>query len=110
MTDISQDSIIKDFSSSLRVRFGGRIKDLKLFGSRARGDARPDSDYDVLLVLDRVTEEDRDFVADAVGEMIQRYEQYVSCHMYAQDEFARLNVRSTPFMQIIRREWIPLWS
>lgn len=28
--------------------------EIKLFGSRARGDARPDSDYDLLIVLDRV--------------------------------------------------------
>lgn len=110
MTDISQDSILKDFAASLRAQFGPRINYLKLFGSRARGEARPDSDYDVLLVLYRVSESDRDAVADVVGEMIQRYERYVSCHMYAQDEFARLNAQSTPFMQIIRREWIPLWS
>lgn len=27
-----------------------------LFGSRARGDARPDSDYDLLVVLDRCSD------------------------------------------------------
>ncbi len=106
----SQDSILKNFSEQIRGKFGERIINLKLFGSRARGDARPDSDYDVLLVLDRVTEADRDVVADVVGEMIQRHEQYVSCNMYSQDEFARLNAPPTPFMQIIQHEWISLWS
>jgi predicted nucleotidyltransferase len=32
-----------------------------LFGSRARGDARPDSDWDVLILLDKQELEDSDF-------------------------------------------------
>jgi Nucleotidyltransferase domain len=32
--------------------FGERVRKIILFGSRARGDALPDSDYDVLVVLD----------------------------------------------------------
>ncbi|MBI2468570.1 MAG: nucleotidyltransferase domain-containing protein [Candidatus Rokubacteria bacterium] len=30
---------------------GKRVRKIFLFGSRARGDARPDSDYDLLIVL-----------------------------------------------------------
>lgn len=35
---------------------------LWLYGSRARGDARPDSDYDLLILLDKdhITSEDHD--------------------------------------------------
>ena len=36
----------------LREIYGPRLKRLVLFGSRARGDARPDSDVDLLLVLE----------------------------------------------------------
>jgi predicted nucleotidyltransferase len=32
-------------------RHGDRVRRIILFGSRARGDARPDSDYDLLVVL-----------------------------------------------------------
>ena len=36
----------------LREIYGPRLKQLVLFGSRARGDARPDSDVDLLVVLE----------------------------------------------------------
>ena len=38
--------------------FGNRVKFLGLQGSRARGEAGPDSDIDVVLVLDRLEPED----------------------------------------------------
>ncbi|MBR4505454.1 MAG: nucleotidyltransferase domain-containing protein [Bacteroidales bacterium] len=33
---------------------------LWLYGSRARGDARPDSDYDLLILIDKDTLQERD--------------------------------------------------
>jgi predicted nucleotidyltransferase len=33
---------------------GERVRKIILFGSRARGDARADSDYDLLVVLDEI--------------------------------------------------------
>ena len=39
------------FRSALGGIFGDRIERLVLFGSRARGDARRDSDYDIAIFL-----------------------------------------------------------
>jgi predicted nucleotidyltransferase len=39
------------FRAALDKVYGERIERVVLFGSRARGDARPDSDYDVLVFL-----------------------------------------------------------
>ena len=39
----------------LREIYGPRLKRLVLFGSQARGDATPESDVDVLVVLDGPT-------------------------------------------------------
>jgi predicted nucleotidyltransferase len=42
---------LDDLERHLRTRYGSRFVRLILFGSRARGDARPDSDVDVAIVL-----------------------------------------------------------
>jgi predicted nucleotidyltransferase len=43
--------ILARLCKDLRDAYGERIERIVLFGSRARGDAYPDSDYDVALFL-----------------------------------------------------------
>ena len=45
------DPILNRFRAALDEAYGNRIERVVLFGSRARGDARPDSDYDVAVFL-----------------------------------------------------------
>ncbi|HTW70632.1 MAG TPA: nucleotidyltransferase domain-containing protein [Acetobacteraceae bacterium] len=40
------------FRDAVLHAFPGAVQDVLLFGSRARGDAQPDSDYDVAVVLE----------------------------------------------------------
>lgn len=49
---------MKRLESALRGQFGERLFFLGLQGSRARGEAGPDSDIDAVVILDRVTMED----------------------------------------------------
>jgi predicted nucleotidyltransferase len=43
------------FRAALDEVYGERIERVVLFGSRARGNARPDSDYDVAVFLKELT-------------------------------------------------------
>ncbi len=45
------DPVLNRFRSALHEAYGDRIERIVLYGSRARGDARPDSDYDVAIFL-----------------------------------------------------------
>lgn len=46
--------IARAVAADLRKLYGQRLRKVVLFGSWARGDAHPDSDIDLLVVLDRV--------------------------------------------------------
>jgi uncharacterized protein len=55
--------ILQRFKQSLAGRV--RLSEMILFGSRARGDSDPDSDMDVLVVLDGpVSKQSREIVSD----------------------------------------------
>ncbi len=45
------DPVLARFRAALDKLYGDRLERAVLFGSRARGDARPDSDYDVAVFL-----------------------------------------------------------
>lgn len=44
------------YAGRLRTVFGDRLVELRLFGSFARGEANEDSDVDVLVVIDGLTD------------------------------------------------------
>lgn len=52
MTTTRTDApVLARFRKALDEMYGDRIDRVVLFGSRSRGDARPDSDYDVAVFL-----------------------------------------------------------
>ncbi len=55
MTDapalMGENPTLATFRAALAEMYGDRLERVVLFGSRARGDAQPDSDYDVAIFL-----------------------------------------------------------
>jgi predicted nucleotidyltransferase len=60
------DLILKRFRAAVDEIYGDRIERVVLFGSRARGDAREDSDYDIAVFLHDLTDywREADRIAD----------------------------------------------
>ena|SRR5881409_2879577 len=86
----------------------GEIRHLILFGSRARGDARSDSDYDLLVVVAKRTNALLDALYDAVMETLLVSGRLVSLKIFVGSEYERLNKLSTPFMRRVREQGVPL--
>lgn len=52
MTEKPQnDPVLRRFRAAVTELYGDRVERVVLYGSRARGDARSDSDYDVVVFL-----------------------------------------------------------
>ena len=86
--------------------YGGRIERVVLFGSRARGDARDDSDYDVAVFLrditDRFAEMDR--LADLGTDILNKTGEFVHAMPYRAGSYDE----RTPLMLAVRSEGIDL--
>jgi hypothetical protein len=52
-------AIAQELTRRILQALGGRVHRIILFGSRARGEARPDSDFDLLVVLRDLTPRER---------------------------------------------------
>ncbi|MGI8855882.1 MAG: nucleotidyltransferase domain-containing protein [Thermomicrobiales bacterium] len=99
-------TILAELRPLLAQCYGERLKRLVLFGSQARGDADPESDIDVLVVLagpvDATEEEKRtgDMLYDL---MCAHHSILISCIFMDEERFL---TRNGPLLRNIRREGV----
>lgn len=85
------------------------LHSLTLFGSRARGDADPDSDLDVLVVLDsQPTDRGRDLISDCAWEAGFEYGLVVVPVVFEKREWEDGPERYSLLSQAVHAEGIPI--
>jgi uncharacterized protein len=80
------------------------ISSLYLFGSRARGDWRPDSDFDVLVVVPERTRELVDRLYEAALMVNLETSLVISLKIFTTEQHERLSAIPTPFFLNVNRE------
>jgi uncharacterized protein len=100
------DPVLKHLRAALDQIYGERIERVVLFGSRARGDAHEDSDYDVAVFLrdmtDRFAEMNR--LADIGTDILNETGEFVHAMPYRAGSYDE----RTPLMLAVRSEGIDL--
>lgn len=71
-------ALLHEFRRRAEKALPGRIVRVMLYGSRARGDARPDSDWDVAIFLDgKPSRNDRNILSDIGFDLMMEHGQHV---------------------------------
>jgi len=100
------DPILKSYRLALEAIYGGRLERAVLFGSRARGDARPDSDYDVAVFIKGYTDLGKE--ADALSgielDILENTGAVINSMPFREGEYDK----STSFMQEVRQDGLEL--
>jgi predicted nucleotidyltransferase len=101
---------LTEFVTRLRLGLSGNVIDIRLFGSEARGAATPESDIDVLVVVQpenkRVALEDR--VIDIAFDVNLEFGVYISPRVVTPGILNDPVWRETPFIRNVAGESIPL--
>lgn len=104
---IAEEAVLAAFLAGIRS-VQPQIINLVLFGSRARGDHRTHSDYDVLVVVRRKSPALLDVLYDSVLEALLTHGRIISLKVFDEPELARLERLGTPFTRRVRAESQPL--
>ena len=103
-----QDRVVVERFKKLMLERGVPLHSTVLFGSRARGDHSPDSDYDVLVVVEQLDHAIQKTISDCAWEA-----GFADCLLIVpvvvtRDEIEHSPFRSSLFMQAIREEGITI--
>lgn len=96
--------------NAVRARFGARVREVVLFGSRARGDAHEDSDVDVLVVIDDLSDRERLTVLDLAFALDAASEEWAgfSPLVYSSEQAAAMRAGGRRLFRDIDREGLRL--
>lgn len=96
------------FAERLRAAYPRQIEDVRLFGSKARGDATKYSDVDVLVVLKRGDWRDRRRVSGISAAVLLETGVVLSAKMFTREQFDRMKARRSVFWQTIQPDLTPV--
>jgi uncharacterized protein len=106
-TKTPSNPILRRFRDAVAEIYGDRVSRVILFGSRARGNAQPDSDYDVAVFLrdmpDRFADMNR--LADLSTAILDETGEFIHVMPY---RAAWYNDKRMPLMHEIRADGIDL--
>ena len=104
---MTQDPVLQQFFEKINP-LRKHITRVILFGSRARGEHRTDSDYDLLIVVPGKDDHLLDGLYEGVMDVLLAHGRLISLKIFPDEEFERLMRLQTPFMQRVKAEGVPL--
>ena len=100
-------TILTQLRDQFEILYGDRLAQMVLYGSQARGDAQPDSDIDVLVVLKGKVSPGEEIKRTSYirAELCLQNDEVLSCLFMDENRFTHYN---GPLLRNIRKEGIAL--
>ena len=99
---------LRAFSEHMHARLPETQVDVLLFGSKARGDDRFDSDIDVLVIVPNDDLQTRDAIYGASLDVSLEHDVVISPKVRSREAFERMRNGTTPFARNVIREGVPI--
>ncbi|MFH0925813.1 MAG: nucleotidyltransferase domain-containing protein [bacterium] len=103
---MKKDNVLNYFVYRIREQLGDHLKQIILFGSRARGDEVESSDYDCLVVVHDVSSTIKDIIDEAAGDTLYQYDAVISAIIITEEKFQHSIYN--PLLMNIAREGVAL--
>ena len=105
-------NLIEQYVEAIKKIYGSHVRQIILYGSYARGDFRPDSDVDIMILVD-LSEEEMDAYSDALAEVGFEYNVQYNIWMMPvvknKQHFYHW-VSSYPFYSNVQKEGVVLYE
>lgn len=103
-------TLVRTFADAAVRLDPDRLLEVRLFGSRARGTARPGSDWDLFLIVRDRDPAWMDRLYALAAEFQARYGANVSLHVYTETQAREARRLNAPFFRRVREEGVTLWT
>ena len=102
------DAADREIAQELRQRLakGVKIEDFRVYGSRVRGEATPDSDLDIYIVVTELTPALRRWIDEIAWEVGFDNDRVISTLVTTRRELEEGPFGAQPVVQVIEREGI----
>lgn len=104
----NEHQAVASFLALLQQQYPKRVLQTILFGSKARGDSRPWSDIDILIVVDRDDWHLSHAISNLAANVSLEYDVLIGPRVIGQERWERMKERRFSLYQNIAAEGIPL--
>lgn len=102
LINVDKLAILKDLKSNLQKQYRDSVKDVILFGSQATGNSNENSDYDVLIILEKkYNGQDENKILDICYAIDLKYNILIDVHLLSKNELSTLRGKQSIFVKAL---------
>jgi len=103
---INEEKALKELREELSAKYP--IIDIRLYGSKARGEGKEDSDLDIMIEIPNYNRAMVAEIDDIIYRINLKHDVFISALVFGKDELEEGPMSEAPIYKVIQREGVPL--